>query len=296
MLAHYGAAATTREIPLLLQDLPDALATHRIDAVFVVGPPTAGPISDVISVVASTGGGAPIIVPVDSKALAQASPALESFEVPRGAFGGAIALPTADLQSLGVSTRLVARSTVPDAVVGEVVRILFARRPTIAASVPIANRMEAPATDKGSALAVHPGAAAYLDDDEETFLDKYSDFIYIGAMILSVMASAVAALASRLTAANSARVEELLENLFVHLANARNAWSPDELDELERDTDRILVEALQQNSLQVLDQHRVTALGLAIDQVRLAIGDRRRYVENSPRLASFPPPRAIAGE
>ena len=65
-----------------------------------------------------------------------------------------------------------------------------------AAMTPLANRMEEPSTDKAAPFPAHPGAVAYLDGEEETFLDKYSDFIYIGAMLLSVLASAAAALAS----------------------------------------------------------------------------------------------------
>ena len=148
----------------------------------------------------------------------------------------------------------------------------------IAATAPLANRMEAPSTNKDSTHPIHPGAAAYLDGQEETFLDKYSDFIYIGAMVLSVLASAAAALASRFTATSRARSEDLMEGLLEHLARARIATTGQELDRLERDADGVLVQALESNSIRHLDTHRVTALGLALDQVRLAIRDRRRQI------------------
>ena len=59
-------------------------------------------------------------------------------------------------------------------------------------------RIEAPNTDKGAALPVHAGSAAYIDDDEQTFFDKYSDMIYIGAMLLGVLASGATAVMGRL--------------------------------------------------------------------------------------------------
>ena len=87
----------------------------------------------------------------------------------------------------------------------------------VAAASPLANRMEEPSTEKSAAFPVHPGAAAYLDGDEESFLDKYSDLIYIGAMLMSVLASAAAALACRMTAANHQHIKTVWIN-HGHLA------------------------------------------------------------------------------
>ena len=297
LLAHYDAGEGTRKVTLTADELPQAFADRRIDALVAVGEPSTNQFNDILSAVAAAGQGPPEFIPVmEGKALAQRVPVFEPVEVPRGAFGGATPRPARDIQTIGVSTRLVARAKVADGTVGEMVRILFATRPLIAAAAPLANRMEAPATDKGATLPVHPGAAAYLDGEEETFLDKYSDFIYIGAMLLSVLASAAAALASRLTAANHARSEELMELLLEHLAAAREAASSARLDELEREADTVLGQALEAGSLRHLDTHRVTALGLAIDQVRLAIRDRRRQIEAGDPTAKFETPRILVGE
>jgi hypothetical protein len=45
------------------------------------------------------------------------------------------------------------------------------RAPGVA--IPIANRIEAPPADKGAALPVHPGALAFLNDDEQSFFDEH---------------------------------------------------------------------------------------------------------------------------
>ena len=296
LLAHYDAGEGTGKVTLTADELPQAFADRRIDALIAVGEPTTNQLNDILSAVAAAGQGQAEFVPVlEGKALAQRSPVFEPVEVPRGAFGGATPRPAQDIQTIGVSTRLVARARVSDGTVGEMVRILFATRPLIAAAAPLANRMEPPSTDKGATLPVHPGAAAYLDGEEETVLDKYSDFIYIGAMLLSVLASAAAALASRLTAANHARSEELMQLLLEHLATAREAASSARLDELEREADTVLGQALEAGSLRHLDTHRVTALGLAIDQVRLAIRDRRRQIEAGDSTSGFETPRILAG-
>ena len=296
VLTQYDARAGTRKVTLLAEDLQEALAERRIDALLAVGDPTDNDFADIVSKLAAAGQGPPVFLPIhEAKALSQRFPAFEAADVPLGSFGGDPPRPAADLKTIGVSTRLVARTRASDGTVGEMVRVLFARRPLIAAAAPLANRMEEPSTEKSAAFPVHPGAAAYLDGDEESFLDKYSDFIYIGAMLLSVLASAAAALASRLTAANHARSEELMQLLLEHLATAREAASSSRLDELEREADTVLAQALEAGSLRHLDTHRVTALGLAIDQVRLAIRDRRRQIEAGDPTAKFETPRILAG-
>ena len=107
--------------------------------------------------------------------------------------------------------------------------------------------------------------------------------------------NAAAALASRLTAMTHARSEELMELLLERLGNAREAPSAARLDELEREADTILAQALEAGSLRHLDTHRVTALGLAIDQVRLAIRDRRRQIEAGDPAIRSETPRILVG-
>ncbi len=297
VLNQYDSREDVHKVTLTADGLAQAFASRQVDALLVVGNPVSPQLAEAVSAVAAAGQGAPIFLPVlDAKALSQRFPAFEPTDVPVGAFGGAPPRPSVDLKTLGVSTRLVARSKTPDGVVGDVVRLFFSARPLIAAVAPTANRMEEPSTDKGAPFPLHPGAAAYLDGDEETFLDKYSDFIYISAMFLSVLASAAAALASRLTAMTHARSEELMQLLLERLATARDAATSIRLDELEREADAILAQALEAGSLRHLDTHRVTALGLALDQVRLAIRDRRRQIESGQPAARTEPPRILAGE
>ncbi len=297
LLNQYDAREDVRKVTLTFDGLAQAFASRQIDALLMIGNPASPQLAEAVSAVAAAGQGAPTFLPVlEAKALAQRFPAFEPMDVPVGSFGGAPPRPVTDLKTLGVSTRLVARTKTADGVVGDVVRLFFSTRPLIAATAPIANRMEEPSTDKGAPFPVHPGAAAYLDGDEESFLDKYSDFIYIGAMLLSVLASAAAALASRLTAVTHARSEELMQLLLERLATAREASTSTRLDELEREADTILAQALEAGSLRHLDTHRVTALGLALDQVRLAIRDRRRQIESRQPTQRLETPRILAGE
>ena len=302
ILSRYNVAGEAMTLlPMTVDDLRSAVAEKRIDAVFAVGPPGIGNLASAIAAVAEASAGAPVFIPInEGRAIAQMSPTLEPFEVPRGSFGGSPPRPARDLTTISVSTRLIAHESLRDSVVSDITRVMFSNRPAIAASAPSANLMVAPPTEKGSALPTHPGAAAYIDGEEETFLDKYGDYFYIGAMVLSVVASAFAALASRISAESHARIETVFEDMLTKLlesiARARACVSWSQLDRLEHEADALLGEALKSGGGKGLDSHRIAALGLGLDQLRAAITARRKALELDIGVETYEPPRAVAGE
>lgn len=288
-------------VPLEIGEVESAARDGQIDALFTVGVPSGGPVAEALAAYARGLGKPPKLLPItEAKAMSQLSPAYEVLTLSKGAYGGAGTRPAEEMETLGVSTRLVARNSLRDGLVGEITRIVFAERPTIAQTVPLANWMEAPATDKGVLLAAHSGTAAYLDGEQETFMDKYSDYIYIGAMVLSVIGSGGAALLSRLNADQHARIDALLQRLLEILRAARDAKKLEDLDELEQEADTILIEALSDGSIRFLDGHRVPALSIAMEQVRVALRRQRAALaagSSGPvvRLATRSP-AALAGE
>ena len=74
--------------------------------------------------------------------------------------------------------------------IAEFARLLYSVRQTVATEVPAAAKIEAPETGKSSVVTVHPGAAAYIDGTQKNFFDRYSEFIYLGVMLLSFAGSA----------------------------------------------------------------------------------------------------------
>jgi hypothetical protein len=249
-----------------------------------VGIPGEARLNDIVAAVAQAGKGAPVFLPVqEARAIAQRTPGLESLDIVRGAFGGEPPKPTANFETVAVTVRLVARSTLSNSVASDITKSLFADRLSIAQREPLASRIEAPSTDKGAALPTHPGTAAYIDGEEQTFFEKYSDFIYIGAMLLSVVGSAAAALASRLKSNGTAEVENMMARLLAILKSARSAETTEELDSLEHETDELLVSALAHHSLNHAPGAQISSLSLALEQARLAIRDRRQQLRGEPR-------------
>jgi hypothetical protein len=51
---------------------------------------------------------------------------------------------------------------------------------------PMFAQITAPSTDPDAYLPLHPGAAAFYNDTQPSFVDEYGNYIYLGPMILGV--------------------------------------------------------------------------------------------------------------
>lgn len=278
-----------RRVFLSLPELPKAIKRKDVDAVLMVDSIGSADLTETVAALTRFGRGQPTFIPVsEAKAIAQRLPCFESMEVVRGAFGGAQPRPAANFETLGVTTRLVAQHNLNDDVVGALTGLLLTARPSIAAHIPAANRIEAPPTDKGLALPVHPGALAYLNDEEQTIFEKYSDFIYISAMFLSLIGTALAAIAARLNRSQGSDVERILQRLLEIIKQARCVECADALDDLEKEADDLLALALARDASNAENPHRLTATSLALNQVRHAIAEKRQTLASGSRPVFAP--------
>lgn len=288
LLQYDMPTASVKRLSAAAADVVDLFKDKRADAILAVGAASAGQLPDAVAAAARNGEAELKFIAIpEAEAIAQRAAAFEAIKILRGAFGGAPPRPSHSFDTLSVSTRLVARNDVPNAQVADVTRFFFTKRGLIAERAPLASRIEAPSTDKDTALPVHPGAAAYLDNDEDTFFDRYSDVFYISAMLLSVAGSGLAALASRITSNKRARIEDSIERLLEILKAARSAVTLTALDGLEDEADGILHSALA-SVPGAADSGRLSAMTLALDQARLAIAERRKALRPAS-LALAPP-------
>ncbi|WP_158266773.1 TAXI family TRAP transporter solute-binding subunit [Alsobacter soli] len=279
-------------VALGLEEIESAVRNHRVDAVLAVGPVTGNIVPAAVAAVAAGAGAPPIFVPVnEADAIAQRTPAYDSMQIVRGSFGGAPPKPSDSVQTIAAVYRIVAQAKLADAHVTDLTRRLYEMRNDLVAAVPLAARIEAPDTDKGGRITVHPGAAAYLDGDEESFLDRYGDWFYIIAMVMGGVASAFAALAGRWRSRGHEQALRL-ERLLGIMREARTAETRQVLDYLEQQADEVFSQTLALASREEIDAGRLTAFSLALDQVRQAIAERRRMLAKSD--GATPAPVALA--
>jgi len=133
-------------------------------------------------------------IPIEeAEAIATSAPAYEEGEISSGQFGGSPLLPPEDVTTLEVATDLIADRNVPAEQITQLTRSLFEDRQKMVAESALASFVKAASTDKDAAIPVHPGAKVYYDGEEQTFVEKYDDWVYIGPIIFGALASAAMA-------------------------------------------------------------------------------------------------------
>jgi TRAP transporter TAXI family solute receptor len=258
----------------------DAIRAQRADAYLAAGPVNSKITAEAIN--ASTrDGGTPTFLAIDSaEAIAQDHPMYESSEIPAGAFGGSPAKPDDEVKTIGFSHHIVARKGLSEATVAVFTRQLFAIRQSVMSEFPLAAKIETPDTDKDAAIPVHPGAAAFVDGEEKTFLDRYSDYIWWGLMALSAMGSAGAWFAGYLKKDERNNNTSLRERLLQMIPVARRSDSTEELDRLQSEADEILRDTLRCFDDGAIDEGALTAFSIVLDQFHNAVADRKALLDD----------------
>ena len=261
----------------------EAIRNQRADAYLAAGPVNSKVTADAIAA-SIREGGTPKFLAIDSaEAIAQNHPAYEASEIPAGTFGGSPDKPEEDVKTISFSHHIVARKGLSESTIAAFTRQLFAIRQTLKNEYPLAAKIETPDTDKDAIIPVHPGAAAFVDGEEKTFLDRYSDYIWWGLMALSAMGSAGAWFAGYLKKdernVNTSQRERLLDMLTA----ARLCDSTEELDQMQSEADAILRDTLQCFEHGAIDEGSLTAFNIAIDQFHNAVADRKALLMSMPQ-------------
>jgi TRAP transporter TAXI family solute receptor len=283
ILKQYGVDPAKVEIVQFpASEAVDAIRGQKADAYLATGAISGRATMDAIA--ASTRDGkTPTFLAIDSaEAIAQNHPMYEASEIPAGAFGGSPDRPEGEVKTISFAHHIVARKALSDSTVAAFTRQLFAIRQAVMAEFPLAAKIETPDTDKDAAIPVHPGAAAFIDGEEKTFLDRYSDFIWWGLMGVSAIGSAGAWFAGYLRKDERSNIS-LRERLLDMLAAARRSDSVEELDQMQAEADDILRQTLLCFEQGAIQQGSLTAFNIAIEQFHNAVADRKALLMNMPQ-------------
>src|SRR5947209_15916060 len=222
LLDFYGVnASSVIHLPLPAEQVTPAAASTSFDAVFLVQPLKAPLVEQVRSALSSDKAKATFIEFENAEAVAERLPGLSKVDIPAGFFGGTAPQPKEDASTIGVDHQLVAALSIPEGTVDTATKWLFSMRRALAAQAPIAAYMEAPATEKGAQFALHPGATAYYQDTEKSFMDQYGDWFYILAMVLGGFGSLLATLVSRFQAHGRRAAMAVIDELIAIEVQAR---------------------------------------------------------------------------
>jgi TRAP transporter TAXI family solute receptor len=284
ILQQYGVDPAKVEIVQYpANEAAEAIKTQKADAYLAAGPVNSKITSDVIAASAKDSG-TPTFLAIDSAdAIAQNHPVYEASEIPAGTYGGSPDRPDDEVKTISFSHHIVARKAVSDTTIAAFTRQLFAVRQQLVAEFPMAAKIETPDTDKDAVIPVHPGAAAFVDGEEKTFLDKYSDYIWWTLMALSAMGSIGAWFAGYLKKDERDNNSHLRDRLFDLIAAARKSETTDELDQMQTEADEILRDTLRCFDHGAIEEGGLTAINIVLDQFHAAVADRKAVLFAMPQ-------------
>jgi len=142
--------------------------------------------------------------------------------------------------TLQVSFYLVGKKSLDNDMIAGFTQAITSARRDVLAELPILAQFKAPDTDAGAYLPVHPGAAEFYNGNQQTFLDKWSNAIFLAPMALGALATVLAAAWQFLRSGDLRPREPALDSLYALGRRIRHAENEAELLEIENQIDEVL--------------------------------------------------------
>src|ERR1700688_3179540 len=270
-----------------LPDARRAVQSKEVSALLVVIPLAGKYLSLVRDVFAQGPKALPVLLPIESAgAIAQAERAYESFEVPKGTLRASPPVPEDDLTTLRASFYLVANKKLGTDLITSLTQTIMHVRRELLAEQPIFAQITAPSTDADAYLPLHPGAAAFYNGTQQSFMDEYGNWIYLTPMALGGAATVLAAAWKFLGLGGPANPQGPLDSLYALGRRVRKAGTEAELSDIEEEIDDIL--KAQRAKSAAGDESAVddATLNVVAHRLESLIHDRRTMLAKKPAVAS----------
>ncbi len=275
-------------VPFATADLAKMAADSTLDAYATVGPSDSRITADAISATARSRGEPKFLTIDASETLAKKYQQFESAEISPSSFGSSPPRPEDTVETVGLSHLIVARKSISEATATTLTRQLFADRQALLRELPGIATLEKPDTDKDASVPVHPGAAAYIDGTERTFVEKYSDYFWGALLVFSGVGSAGASFRAFFRRDEKAHHTMLRDRLLDLIAQARSERSVEEVERIEGEADEILRDTLACYEDGAIEEGQLTAFGLVLEQFRHVAAERKRTLDAGFALLQNP--------
>ena len=215
----------------------------------------------------------------ESKALARRNPGISEETLAKGMLSSVPPIPDDDLDTIGLQWLLVAQSKMSTAIAGDLARTIYENKAELALEDGFASRIEPADTDKDALIVAHQGAAEYINDDTKSFMDRYSDLLYLGAGALSIIGSIFAGIYTKMTRIAPEKAGELATAILDIGERVAHATSLDGLDTLQDELEGILRGAVVGLRDGTISSDGLETFKLGYEFVRDEIGMRRESLK-----------------
>ena len=189
------------------------------------------------------------------------------------------AIPDDDLATIGLQWLLVAQSRMSSATAGDLARTIYENKAELVLDDGFASKIEPADTDKDAFIVAHQGAAEYINDETKSFMDRYSDLLYLGAGALSIIGTIFAGLYTKVTKVAPEKASELATAILDIGERIAHANSLDSLEALQDELEAILRGAVIGLRDGTISSDGLETFKLGYEFVRDEIGMRRDHLK-----------------
>jgi TRAP-type uncharacterized transport system substrate-binding protein len=213
-----------------------------------------------------------------AKGLARRIPGISDETIEAGTLSSAPEIPDDDLDTVALQWLLVAQSQMTNTIAGDLARIIYENKSALALDNGFGSSIEPAVTDKDAFVMAHPGAADYINDDTKSFMDRYSDMMYLGAAALSVIGSFFAAIYTQLTRISPEKAGALATATLTLGEKVEHAHCIDDIEVLQQELEKILRGAVIGLRDGTISCDGLETFKLGYEFVRDEIAMRREYL------------------
>jgi TRAP-type uncharacterized transport system substrate-binding protein len=215
----------------------------------------------------------------ESKALTQRNPGITEETLSTGELSSSPEIPDDDLDTIGLQWLLVASSRMSATTAEDLARTIYENKAELALPDGFASRIEPADTDKDAFVVAHRGAADYINDSTKSFMERYSDVLYLGAGALSVIGSIFAGIYTSLTRVAPEKASELATAILDIGERIEHASSPDALETLQDELEGVLRGAVIGLRDGTISSDGLDTFKLGYELVREQISMRREHLK-----------------
>lgn len=212
-------------------------------------------------------------------ALTRRYPGISEETLATGLLSSTPQIPDDDLDTVGLHWLLVGQAAIPANTAGELARTIYENKAELSLDDGFASKIEPADVDKSAFVAAHQGVAEYINDTSKSFLERYSDLLYLAVAALSVIGSIFVAIYTKVTRVAPEKASELATAILDIGERIAHAQTMEALDSLQDELESVLRGAVIGLRDGTISSDGLDTFKLGYEFVRDEIGMRRESLK-----------------